>query len=140
MKRLPLILLTLVSLSITSVFGQEKSVDTNTSRLDKLRAEGYEALYNLDYESARRRFEEMSRLFPDHPAGAQSYAASLWLQHLNQSWRLKASLYSNDSYSSTKEKVDAKLVSDFRHWSRRAKTLAEARLRLNSADTEALYF
>jgi hypothetical protein len=142
MRRLGLLLLTLVSLSTASVFGQEtnKSVETTTARLDKLRADGYEALYNLDYGGARRRFEEMARLFPDHPAGPQSFAASLWLQHLNQSWRLKASLYNNDSYSSTKDKVDAKLVAEFRQWARRAKTLAEARLRLNSADTEALYF
>jgi hypothetical protein len=139
---LSLILLMLVSLSATGVFGQEKdkSVDTGRPQLDKLRAEGYEALYNLDYDGARRRFEEMARLFPDHPAGAQSYAASLWLQHLNQSWRLKASLYNNDSYTSNKDKVDTKLVAEFRQWARRAKTLAEARLRVNSGDTEALYF
>ena len=28
-------------------------------RFDELRAEGFEALYNLDYEGARRRFNEM---------------------------------------------------------------------------------
>ena len=65
MRGLVLLLLTLVSLSTASVFGQEtnKSVNTTTARLDKLRADGYEALYNLDYVGARRRFEEMSRLF-----------------------------------------------------------------------------
>jgi tetratricopeptide (TPR) repeat protein len=141
-KHLPLILLTLVIFTGAGVFGQEtnKSVDTATSRLDKLRAEGNDAMYNLDYDTARRRFEEMARLFPDHPAGAQSYAASLWLQHLNQSWRLKASLYNSDSYTSNKDKADPKVVAEFRQWARRAKTLSEARLRLNSADIEALYF
>jgi hypothetical protein len=140
-KQALLILLTLIGFGVTPVLAQETSKPNSpTSRLDSLRAEGYEALYNLDYEGARRRFEEMSRLFPDHPAGAQSYAASLWLQHLNQSSRLKASLYSNDSYTSNKEKADPKLVANFRQWARRAKTLSEARLRLNSADAEALYF
>lgn len=140
-KQLRLLLLMSVSLGACSVLAQEPSKpDAATSNLDKLRAEGYEALYNLDYDGARRRFEEMARLFPDHPAGAQSYAASLWLQHLNQSWRLKASLYTNESYTSGKEKADPKLVADFRQWARRAKTLSEARLRLNSSDTEALYF
>lgn len=134
-------LLTLVGFGVTSVLGQEiNKPHTATLRLDNLRAEGYEALYNLDYEGARRRFEEMSRLFPEHPAGAQSYAASLWLQHLNRSSRLKASLYNNDSYTSNKEKADPKLVAEFRHWARRAKTLSEARLRVNAADAEALYF
>lgn len=139
MRRL-LLLLTLVSLTATSVFGQEANKPDATLRLDKLRAEGYEALYNLDYVGARRRFEEMARLFPDHPAGAQSYAASLWLQQLNQSWQLKASLYNNESYGSNKDKADPKVVSEFRQWTRRAKTLSQARLRQNPADTEALYF
>lgn len=139
-RQLLLILLALVSLTVTSVFGQEAKKADASSRLDKLRAEGYEALYNLDYDGARRRFEEMARLFPDHPAGAQSYAASLWLQHLNQSSRLKASLYSNDSYASNREKVDPKLVAEFRQWARRAKTISEMKLRLNPADLEALYF
>src|SRR5262245_23965403 len=62
------------------------------SRLDSLRAAGYEALYNLDYEEARRQFRQMIELAPDDPAGAQCYAASLWLQQLNQSWELKATL------------------------------------------------
>jgi len=142
MRRLLLLLLTLVSLAVTGVSGQEinKSADTAMSRLDKLRAEGNEALYNLDYEGARRRFTEMTRLFPDHPAGAQSYAASLWLQHLNQSWQLKASLYNNEAYASNKDKADPKTVTEFRQWARRAKALSEAKLRLNSTDPEALYF
>ncbi|MGH9971383.1 MAG: hypothetical protein ACREBG_26805 [Pyrinomonadaceae bacterium] len=111
------------------------------SRLDSLRREGYEALYNLDYEGARRRFKEMTELFPDHPAGPQCFAASLWLQQLNQSWELKASLYNADSYyAGQKDLVDTRRMEEFRQWTRRAKLLAEARLRENSRDTEALYF
>src|SRR5262245_4779513 len=52
------------------------------ARLDTLRAEGYEALYNLDYIGARARFQKMVDLAPDNPAGAQCYASSLWLQQL----------------------------------------------------------
>ena len=114
--------------------------DQASSQLDTLRAAGYEALYNLDYEGARRRFAEVVRLFPDHPAGPQCIAATLWLQQLNQSWRLKASLYNNEAYSGSKEKIDPKLVTEFRDATRRAKTLAEARLRKDPADLEALYF
>lgn len=110
------------------------------SQLDTLRAEGYDALYNLDYDGARRRFAEVARLFPDHPAGPQCLAATVWLQQLNQSWRLKASLYNNEAYSGNKERIDRKLLEEFREATRRAKALSEARLRQNPSDTEALYF
>src|SRR5689334_22504933 len=65
----------------------------NRARLDTLRTQGYEALYNLDYAGARKRFREMLQIAPDHPAGAQCLAASLWVEQLNQSWELKATLY-----------------------------------------------
>jgi len=109
-------------------------------QFDSLRAEGYKALYNLDYEGARRNFTEITMLFPSHPAGPQCLAATIWIQQLNQSWRLRASLYNNDAYAGSKEKVDRKVVEEFREATRRAKMLSEARLRANSADLEALYF
>ncbi len=112
------------------------------AQLDTLRAEGYEALYNLDYEGARRRFQKMVELAPDHPAGAQSMAASLWVQQLNESWELKATLYSDKAYtnSKSKPKVERKQIDEFRKWIRRAKQLSEARLKRNDRDVEALYF
>ncbi|HEX7956267.1 MAG TPA: hypothetical protein VF508_04945, partial [Pyrinomonadaceae bacterium] len=59
-------------------------------RFDALRAEGFDALYNLDYEGARRRFREITTAFPTHPAGYELLAASLWLKTLNESRRLQA--------------------------------------------------
>ncbi len=130
MKTIVAIFITLVSL--VTVSGQKD--------LDTLRAEGYAALYNLDYEGARRRFQKMVNIAPDHPAGAQCYASSLWLQQLNQAWELKSTLYSTDAYTSDKTKVDRRQVEEFRNWIRRAKLLSEARLRQNPRDVEALYF
>ena len=131
-------------LSVGVVFGQDSGkgplIETERSRLDSLRKEGYEALYNLDYEGARRRFQEMTQLFPDHPAGPQCFAASLWLEQLNESWQLKASLYSTESYAEKNDKIDKRRMEEFRHWTRQAKMLAEARLRHDARDTEALYF
>src|SRR3982751_3066040 len=68
------------------------------ARLDELRAAGFEALYNLDYDGARRNFKEIVRLFPDHPAGPQFLAATLWAQTLNESRRLQSSLYNTESF------------------------------------------
>ena len=130
----------LLFLLLASTVGLAQPTTKPPSQLDTLRAEGYDALYNLDYDGARRRFAELARLFPDHPAGPQCIAATVWLQQLNQSWRLKASLYNNEAYSGNKERIDPKLLAEFREATRRAKALSEARLRQNPSDLEALYF
>lgn len=111
------------------------------ARLEKLRQAGFDALYNLDYEEARRNFKEMQRQFPDHPAGARYLAASLLLETLNKSRRLSASLYSSDSfYAGSEDKPDPKVVAEFRNLTTQAKTLAEARLKRDKTDAEAMYF
>ena len=139
-----IILLLTMLLPAGAVFGQHAEKDrrgkADRSQLDSLRREGYEALYNLDYEGARRRFKEIIQLFPDHPAGPQCMAAGLWLQQLNQSWELKASLYSTESYTGKNDRIDEPRMEEFRWWTRRAKLLAEARLRKDPRDMEALYF
>ena len=110
-------------------------------RFDELRAEGFEALYNLDYEGARRRFNEMTRLFPDHPAGYQFLAAGLWLKTLNESRRLQASLYNNEGFYKEKDdQADPKVVAEFRDLTRKVKELCEARLKRNPNDEDALYY
>ncbi len=74
MKAVVSILLLLLPLAT----GAGQTVDNQPKRapIDTLRAEGYEALYNLDYEGARKRFQKMIELAPDHPAGAQCLASS----------------------------------------------------------------
>src|SRR5678809_1623734 len=70
--------------------GQSNS--STTSQLDELRAQGYEALYNLDYTTARKYFREMIQTAPDNPVGAECLATSIWLQQLNEQWELKGSV------------------------------------------------
>lgn len=115
--------------------------DAESARLDELRLAGFEALYNLDYEGARRQFKEIERLFPNHPAGPQFLAATLWTQTLNESRRLQSSLYNSESfYGKTEDKVDARTIEEFRALTRQAVTLAKARLKADPRDVEALYF
>ena len=142
-RHLFLLLLLFIAASVAA--GQEalkmKPLNAEQTRFDNLRKEGFEALYNLDYEGANRRFKEIARLFPDHPAGPQFLAAALWAQTLNQSRRLQASLYSSDSfYTKSDDKVDPRTVELFRGWTLAAKQLAEARLKRDPRDVEALYF
>ena len=139
------IILLLALLCVSGVtFGQSLERATPSARdrgeLDDLRMQGYEALFNLDYETANRAFKEMARLFPDHPAGPQCMAATLWLQELNRSRHRQASLYSTESFYPRGEKADPQVVTQFHKWTRTATALAEARLKRNRRDVEALYF
>ena len=124
-----------ILLSFVAVVAQDQR-----QQLDALRAEGYEALYNLDYEGARKRFQKMVDLAPDHPAGAQCYASSLWLQQLNEAWELQATLYSTDAYEKGKPQLNRAQVDEFRKWIRMSKQLSQARLKKDPRDVEALYF
>jgi hypothetical protein len=110
-------------------------------RFDELRKDGFDALYNLDYEGARRRFDEMTKAFPEHPAGYQFLAAGLWLKTLNESRRLQTSLYNNDGFYKEKDdRIDAKVAEEFRALTLKTKALCEARLKANPKDVDALYY
>ena len=110
-----------------------------TSHLDALRTQGYQALYNLDYNAARKYFQEMVQTAPDNPVGTECLATSIWLQELNEQWELKASLYSTKSYSEEGDKPDPQQAIDFRSFIRQTKQLSQVRLRRDPHDQEALY-
>ncbi|HEX8772530.1 MAG TPA: hypothetical protein VF735_02925 [Pyrinomonadaceae bacterium] len=143
-----LMMLLLVVVSLTAFAQQQPQMAVKTTdeagraRMDELRAAGFEALYNLDYEGARRQFKEIVRLYPEHPAGPQFLAATLWTQTLNESRRLQSSLYSSESFynNKTEDAVDPRTVEQFRELTRQATMLAKARLKANPSDVEALYF
>src|SRR5436190_6001670 len=112
---------------------------TDKTKLDSLRRSGIEALYNLDYDKAERDFKEIVKLYPSHPAGPQLQAARLWIKTLYESRRLQSSLYSSQSfYSSGDDRVDPKIIAEFRNLTREAKRLAELRLKQIPKDIEAL--
>ena len=126
-----------IIVSILIVLASTVAILGQQAQLDTLRAEGYEALYNLDYEGARRRFQKMVELAPENPAGAQCLATSLWLQQLNESYQLKGTIYSS---ADSKDKTDRRQTEEFRKWIRQAKTLSEARLKKEPQNVDALYF
>src|SRR5216684_4478156 len=137
--------LSLIVLAAVPVVAQQTNAawltDNDRTKLESLRAAGFEALFNLDYEAARKNFREIAESLPNHPAGSQFLAASLWIETLYQSRRLQSSLYDSDSfYSQNEDKADPRTVDQFRTWTRQARQLAEARLKQNPRDPEALYF
>ena len=115
--------------------------EADQTRLEALRKSGLEALYNIDYDKAYRDFKQIADLYPNHPAGPQLLAARLWIKTLYESRRLQSSLYNSESfYTNGDDKVDPKLVDEFRSLTREAKRLSEARLKVDPKDIEALDF
>jgi tetratricopeptide (TPR) repeat protein len=111
------------------------------AELEALRRSGIEALYNLDYDKAQKDFKEIAQRYPNHPAGHQLLAARVWIKTLYESRRLQGSLYSSESFYSTgDDKVDPKIISEFRALTREAKRLSEAKLKENPNNIEALDF
>ncbi len=142
MKKLILVFTILITLA-TPVAAQSAGSgwvsEAERPQFDSLRRSGIEALYNLDYDKAQREFTQIGRLYPNHPAGPQLMAARLWIKTLYESRRLQSSLYSSESfYSSGDDKVDPKIIGEFRNLTREARRLAEARLKQNPKDIEAL--
>ncbi|HEY6659664.1 MAG TPA: hypothetical protein VI031_00935 [Pyrinomonadaceae bacterium] len=115
--------------------------DSERARFEELRRSGLDALYNIDYDKALRDFKEIVQLYPNHPGGYQLLAARLWIKTLYESRRLQVSLYSSESfYSNGDDKVDPKIVTEFRNLTRDAKRLAEAKLKQEPKNVEALDF
>ncbi|HEY8185872.1 MAG TPA: hypothetical protein VIF64_07370 [Pyrinomonadaceae bacterium] len=139
-----LLLFVLFPVGLANALAQSGDVKNSKAvgapRLEELQEKGSEALLNLDYDEARQKFKELSRLYPDDPTGPEMLATTLWLETLNQARRLQAAIYSTQSfYAGTKDKPDPRVVQDFRDLTRQATQLAKARIQRNSRDPQALY-
>lgn len=143
MKYFLFLIITTFVFATASAFAQTNQSswvkETERPQFESLRRSGLQALYNLDYDKALKDFKEITRLYPNHPAGPQLLAARVWIKTLYESRRLQSSLYSSESfYSSGDDKVDPKVIGEFRNLTREAKRLAETRLKQNPKDIEAL--
>src|SRR5688500_11978461 len=141
MKYFSVVLLLLFASFVSAQQSTPWLTDAARARIEELRRSGLDALYNIDYDRAQRDFKEIVQLYPNHPGGYQLLAARVWIKTLYESRRLQVSLYSSESfYASGDDKVDPKIVTEFRSLTREAKRLAEARLKQEPTNTEALDF
>jgi predicted Zn-dependent protease len=141
LRKLVVLLVLLVCVVSASAQQAPWLTDTERARFEELRRSGLDALYNIDYDKANRDFNEIVKLYPNHPGGYQLLAARLWIKTLYESRRLQVSLYSSQSfYANGDDKVDPKIVTEFRNLTREAKRLAEAKLKQEPKNIEALDF
>jgi tetratricopeptide (TPR) repeat protein len=139
MKFLFLFVVIAILLNSVLVLGQEREAQVQSARVTELRRSGLEALYNLDYAKAQSDFNEIVKIDPTNPTGPQLLAARVWVKTLYESRRLQSSLYSSESfYTKGDDKVDPKIVSEFRALTREAKRLADVRVKANPRDVEAI--
>jgi tetratricopeptide (TPR) repeat protein len=135
------VLVLLMATALTAFAQQPWLTDAERVRFEELRRGGLDALYNIDYDKAERDFKEIVRLYPNHPGGYQLLAARVWIKTLYESRRLQVSLYSSESfYRNGDDKVDPKIVTEFRNLTRESKRLAEAKLKQDPKNIEALDF
>ena len=116
----------------------------------ELRAEANAATYNIDYDTARAKNEEIRKRLPYHPAGDLYLATVIWLEQLYLNHRLQTSIYRNHSsfYAGSdkaKEETEGDAVDPaadrrFRDLMAQAKTKALALVARNKNDPDALYF
>lgn len=121
----------------------EGKTGADLSEFDRLRTEGFVAVYNIDYKTARERFLQMTKIAPDHPAGYVYLANNLWLETLFQSRRLTTSVYTGGSFyaqDKSEDKVDQKRDREFNELIKQALAATAARLAKNPKDAEALYY
>jgi tetratricopeptide (TPR) repeat protein len=140
--KFPCCLLVLLFLAPLVSAQQPWLTDAERAQFEELRRSGLDALYNIDYDKAQRDFKQIVQLYPNHPGGYQLLAARLWIKTLYESRRLQASLYSGESFytNGDDDKVDPKIVTEFRNLTRDAKRLAEAKLKQEPKNIEALDF
>ena len=129
---------------------QSQSNAEPSQEMIELRRAGYAANYNLDYPTARAKFEEIRKRWPNHPAGDLYVANIIWLEHLYKLRRLQTGLYQNESFyagfegskeeGETGDSVEAKVDHEFRSLMISAKTKALTLVNANRTDAHAKYY
>ena len=130
--------------------SQSQSNAEPSQEMIELRRAGYAANYNLDYPTARAKFEEIRKRWPNHPAGDLYVANIIWLEHLYKLRRLQTGLYQNESFyagfegskeeGETGDSVEAKVDREFRSLMISAKTKALTLVNANRTDAHAMYY
>jgi tetratricopeptide (TPR) repeat protein len=108
---------------------------------DALTRTGFEHYYDADYAHAASAFEKVLQAHPDDPAAVNHLLAAVMFGELNRVGALDTSLYSNNSFLDQKREyvLDPKVKERIQQLETRALALAEARLKNDPHDVQALY-
>jgi tetratricopeptide (TPR) repeat protein len=103
--------------------------------------DGYYALYNLDFAAAHTHFQQWMTAHPEDPLGPASDAAAFIFTEFDRLGVLDIELFSDDGRftSRTRPAIDPVLKKGFNDRTDQAERLADAALRHNPNDANALY-
>ena len=123
-------------LVVPLILGTATAGDTYPATLDQ----GFQALYNLDFDRAQQQFATYQNQHPDDPMGPVAEASGLLFNELNRTGLLNSRFFDRDSaftFSPT-PKPDPSTYQRFASALRRAEVLAQPRLAADRNDRNAL--
>jgi tetratricopeptide (TPR) repeat protein len=126
---------------VSAAAAQPKSTAPTRVNTDAASRKGADLFYNLEYDKSIREFEGVLKEHPDDPFAVNHLLTSVVFKELYRIGALDTELYSGDSFLTKKQfsPTDPKVAARVHELSGRATQLAEARLKQNPNDTDALY-
>jgi tetratricopeptide (TPR) repeat protein len=108
---------------------------------DPLVREGYTHFYNLDYDGALARFDQVIHLHPQDPIAYAYALQAIIFRELYRQDLLDTTYYAHDSFLTTQRRID---ISDanrqrIEFYFSHTQDLADARLKANDKDKDALF-
>lgn len=133
----------LVSVGVTPVAGSAKkaaSAETGVPPQDAITRTAFDHYYNLDYDVAVADFERALQAHPEDPLAVNHLLSAVLYRELYRVGALDTGLYSGNSFITKKKFVfDPKVREQVGLLTEHALQIAEARLRANGDDLQALY-
>jgi tetratricopeptide (TPR) repeat protein len=124
-----------------AAFAQQPNPHTDALNFDPVVRDAYAHFYNLDYDGALARFDEVIKAHPQDPM-AYAYALEVTIfRELYHQDLLDTTYYAHDSFLTTQRKVDIPEATRQRiEWLlNQVQTLADQRLKANPRDKNALF-
>ncbi len=102
---------------------------------------GFQSMYNLEFDQAHQNFSAWERLHPNDPLGPVSQAAGYLFGEFARLGILESELFTNDKTFEDRAKLapDPKVRDEFNGAVSRGDRLADAALKQNPEDTNALF-
>jgi len=101
----------IIVLLLCVLFGQPLRAQ-NPASPGRLYADSTDALYNLDFSTAQRGYETLTRMYPDDPDYWNALASSFWLKMTYEQQKLNIESFSGNASFGTKDSKESVSAAD----------------------------
>lgn len=121
--------------------GQSPALHTDPLNLDPAVRRGYEQFYNLQYDDALKTFNTVAQAHPQEPIAWDYVLMATTFRELYHQDLLDTTYYAHDSFLSSKRDVPVPSATrqQIEELTNRVTSLADARLKANGQDKNALF-